>query len=212
MTDPTPHTEGTLIRWAAWYDRMVGLVALGREGRMRASTFTLAAIAPGERVLDIGCGTGTLLIAAASAHPDASYQGIDPAAEMIERARAKAARAGVEVRFEQGVAERLELADASVDVVLSSLMLHHLPPSTMERALAEAVRVLGPGGRLVVVDFPGAGPLFHRLGALLGRDHHGAKGHMQRVREIMGELELEGIDGGPTTPRYLHYLVGTKPS
>ncbi len=210
MEGEHPHTHGHLIRWAGLYDWMLRVVSLGREQRLRDRTVQLARIGPDQRVLDIGCGTGTLLIAAARAEPGGCYEGLDPAIEMVELARSKAAKARVEIEFGLGAAEALEHPDASLDVVLSSLMLHHLPPQTLDKALQEIDRVLVPGGRVVIIDFPGKGPWFHRMGSLLGRNEEQPKGHLERVRERLEELGLEILEQGPVTPSYLHALVAAK--
>jgi SAM-dependent methyltransferase len=102
--------------------------------------------------------------------------GIDPAPEMVELARRKAAQAGVRVRFEVGVIEVLPYLPDHFDVVLSSLMLHHLPDELKRRGLAEIHRVLKPAGRLVAVDFgatpqEGIGHLFCVLRLRTGWDH-----------------------------------------
>jgi ubiquinone/menaquinone biosynthesis C-methylase UbiE len=94
-TAPTqqPTTTGSVIHWAAGYDLLVWLLTLGRERAMRERTLALARPRPGETVLDVGCGTGTLAIAAAGhAGATGAVHGIDASPEMIARARAKARR------------------------------------------------------------------------------------------------------------------------
>ncbi|MBW1879726.1 MAG: methyltransferase domain-containing protein [Deltaproteobacteria bacterium] len=148
------HTEGTVLHWAGFYDLLLKIVTLGREGRFRRRIITTARLESGQRVLDVGCGTGTLAVAAAEVvGTEGSVHGIDPAPEMIARARAKAEKAAASVAFEVGVIEALAFPDQSMDVVLSSLMFHHLTDQLKPLGLAEIRRVLAPGGRLVVVDF-----------------------------------------------------------
>jgi demethylmenaquinone methyltransferase/2-methoxy-6-polyprenyl-1,4-benzoquinol methylase/phosphoethanolamine N-methyltransferase len=149
-----PATKGRLIRWPIWYDRLNRLAFLGRESRFRELTVDLAAIASGYAVLDVGCGTGNLTIAAVlRAGTDGEVHGIDPAPEMIQEAQRKAAEKQLDVRFQVGLIEKLPFADGKFDVVLSSLMLHHLPRDLKRRGVAEIFRVLKPGGRFVAVDF-----------------------------------------------------------
>src|SRR5262249_53091571 len=145
--------EGAVIHWAWGYDWAVQLLTLGRARELRRRTVALAALQPGERILEVGCGTGEVaLLAAAATGPTGSVAGLGAAPGMIVRAQRKARRRRVAVDFRVGVVEALDFPDASYDVVLSSLMMHHLPPSLKRRGLAEIQRVLKPGGRLLVVD------------------------------------------------------------
>jgi ubiquinone/menaquinone biosynthesis C-methylase UbiE len=124
----------------------------GRELRQR--TATLAGLHLGEQVLDVGCGTGTLAMEVQRrVGSTGRVFGIDPGKEQIARARAKAARRHMPIEFQIGVIEQLAFPDQMFDVVLSTLMMHHLPASLKRQGLAEIVRVLKPGGRLVIADF-----------------------------------------------------------
>jgi demethylmenaquinone methyltransferase/2-methoxy-6-polyprenyl-1,4-benzoquinol methylase/phosphoethanolamine N-methyltransferase len=147
-------TTGNVIHWANRYDRVVQIMALGQARRLRRKTIEFAQIAPAERVLDVGCGTGDLTLLAKTRSGSAGQVcGIDPSPEMIGVARRKAARQKADVDFRVGVIERLPYSDGSFDVVLSSLMMHHLPADLKPLALAEIRRVLKPGGRLAILDF-----------------------------------------------------------
>lgn len=165
-TAQTPRTAGRVIRRARWYD-LLGKIPFLRA--LRETLIELAAPASGEHVLDVGCGTGTLAIALASRAGPGKVHGIDASPEMIEVAREKAAKAGVDVDFQLALIEALPFPDASFDLVTCSLVLHHLPEALQRTGLAQVRRVLRPGGRLLVVDFvaPSHSPLGHLL-ALLG--------------------------------------------
>jgi demethylmenaquinone methyltransferase/2-methoxy-6-polyprenyl-1,4-benzoquinol methylase/phosphoethanolamine N-methyltransferase len=152
-----PHTPGSVIHWARLYDFGTRFFGFG-EGRHKL-TLDLAAIAPGDRVLDVGCGPGTLAIAAKErAGLQGEVCGIDPGAEMIQLAQEKARKAGVDARFQVGLIEAIPFPDQHFDVVLSTLMLHHLPDDLKRRGLREIARVLRPGGRLLAADLSPTGP------------------------------------------------------
>ena len=124
----------------------------GRELRQR--TVTLAQLQLGDQVLDVGCGTGTLALEVQRRVGSAGcVVGIDPGNEQIARARAKVARHDLPIAFQVGVIEQLAFPDQTFDVVLSTLMMHHLPKSLKVQGLAEIARVLKPGGRLIIADF-----------------------------------------------------------
>ncbi len=204
------HTRGYTIHWAWAYDASLQVLSMGRERTFRRNTLALASLGPGLRLLDVGCGTGSLAIAAKRGEPTLEVHGIDPAEEMIARARAKATAGGVQVRFEPGIIEDLPFEDGSFDRVTSSIMLHHLPAETLRAGMAEVHRVLTPGGRLVVVDFVGGGPLLHRLASIL----HGEGGQPPRNAELV--LEAVTAQGfaeptlHPMKPSYLYGLVAQR--
>jgi ubiquinone/menaquinone biosynthesis C-methylase UbiE len=126
----------------------------GKVRELRQKTVDLARIQPGETVLDVGCGTGTLVMEVARRVGRAGrVAGIDPGRQQIVRARAKAARRNVPIEFQIGVIEQLAFPDQTFDVVFSTLMMHHLPAPLKRQGLAEIARVLKPGGRLIIADF-----------------------------------------------------------
>lgn len=161
--ESSPHTAGRVIRHAWLYDLLGSKMSGGRD-----TLVEVAVPQPGEVVLDVGCGTGTVALTIASGGAGThEVTGIDASPEMIEMARRKAAKAGARVTFEVAAIEDLPFADGTFDLVTSSLMLHHLPAELKPTAIAEVRRVLKPGGRFVVMDF--------------ARESHSLLGHLLSV-------------------------------
>src|SRR5260370_24412921 len=126
----------------------------GQVRKLRQRTAKLAQLQPGETVLDVGCGTGTLAMEVARrVGTTGRVAGLDPGTQQIACARAKAARRHVPIEFQTGVIEQLPFPDQTFDVVFSTLMMHHLPAGVKRQGLAEIARVLKPRGRLVIADF-----------------------------------------------------------
>ena len=133
------------------YDPLTRLTV--RESLFKRKLLEQAAISDGQRVLDLGCGTGTLAIMAKQRHPGAQLIGLDADPEMLGRAAEKASGEGVEVRLDEGFSNQLPYADRSFDRVLSSLFFHHLSGEVKRSTIAELTRVLVPGGELHVADW-----------------------------------------------------------
>lgn len=124
-----------------------------REDQFKRHLILQAQIEPGDRVLDLGCGTATLTILIKQTHPQSEVVGLDGDPKVLAIARAKAAKAGVEIKLDHGMAFQMPYPENIFDRVLSSLVLHHLTTETKQRALREVFRVLRPSGELHVVDF-----------------------------------------------------------
>jgi ubiquinone/menaquinone biosynthesis C-methylase UbiE len=151
-------TNGLILNGGWRYDLhewfLDACVFRGQGRALRQRSIALARLQPGETVLDVGCGTGTLALDVQRRVGSAGrVVGIDPSAEQIARARAKAARRNLPTEFQIGVIEHLPFPDKTFDVVFSTLMLHHLPASLKRQGLVEIARVLKGGGRLVIADF-----------------------------------------------------------
>jgi len=192
-----PATKGVRIRFPRWYDMLNRLHFLGREDQFRERCVELAGIAPGQTVLDVGCGTGNLtMVARARAAADGEVHGNDAAHEMIREAQRKAAEENLDIQYQVGLIEEIPYPDDKFDVVLSSLMLHHLPKDLKRRGIAEISRVLKQGGRFFAVDVDP--PLM---------------GNLRTVEEAMKVNGLVDIRRGRMKFRTLwipiHYLTGT---
>lgn len=144
------------------YDPLVALTC--RDHTVKGQLVAAAGLRPGLRVLDLGCGTGTLALRVKRACPGVEVSGVDADPRMLAVAVAKAKRAGVEVTFARGFAESLPYPDGAFDRVVSSLFFHHLPLSQKMSAFREAARVLAPGGEMHVADWGRpSGPLLRLL-------------------------------------------------
>jgi ubiquinone/menaquinone biosynthesis C-methylase UbiE len=149
-------TQGHVLNWGWRYDVMLwwsNVLSGGKWHELEQQIIEQACLQPGEAVLDVGCGTGTLALAAFTrVGAKGRVVGIDPGPKQINRARAKARRAGHPLDFQVGVIERLAFPDRSFDVVLSTFVMHLLPEELKRQGVKEIARVLEPGGRLLIVD------------------------------------------------------------
>jgi len=153
-TESGLQTEGSTISWAFLYDILVKFLLGGKEKEFRESVIAHANIRPGQKVLDVGCGTGQMAITARlNAPPTVEIYGTDASPEMIARAREHTVKAGLTVDFRTGLVEAIDFPDNSLDIVLSNFIVHHLPEHLEGKAFAEIYRVLKPGGRLQIVEF-----------------------------------------------------------
>jgi ubiquinone/menaquinone biosynthesis C-methylase UbiE len=204
-----PRGVGVVLHSPRFYDAIVWFALRGRERRMRQRLLDLAHIRHGESVLDVGCGTGTLAILAKQiVGPSGTVCGIDPSQEMLARANAKAARAGVEVRFENAAAQALPFANAGFDLALSTMMLHHLARAARRELAAEMHRVVKPGGRALIVDFAAS------VGSGKGWGGHFRRrqGHVD-LGEIAALLEGAGfrpVESGAIGIKNLHFVLATR--
>ena len=170
------------------YDPIVKL--LGGD-RARRALLDQAAIQPGQRVLEIGCGTGSLAMLIQRLHPDVNIVGLDPDPKALARARRKVERARPPIQFDCGFSDALPYPGASFDRVFSSFMFHHLQEAEKEKTLREVWRVLKPGGFFHMVDFGGPessgdGPLARWL-----HSSHRLKDNSEsRILTLMSEAEF----------------------
>ncbi len=130
------------------------LIKLGlRETAFKTALMNQANILPGQRVLDLACGTGTLTVMTKKAYPQVEVIGLDGDRKILEIARSKAGRENVAVRFDEGFSIELPYGDGFFDRVISSLFFHHIKREDKRRTLREVRRVLAPGGELHVADW-----------------------------------------------------------
>lgn len=142
------------LRFAAltrFYDPVVRMTT--RERRVKQHLLSSADILPGSTVLDIGCGTGTMTIWLKQRYPSVDVIGLDADPAILDIARSKAQRAGVDIHFLEANAAEIPLPDDTVHSVVSSLFFHHLDTEQKRAVLKEVLRVLAPGGELHISDW-----------------------------------------------------------
>ncbi len=198
------------------YDTYMKKITFGRENKLREMTVNLAQVKPGDSVLEIGCGTGTLTIEAKrKAGPLGKVFGIDIIPGMIELSRQKAAKANLDVTFQLGSIDQIPFPDGQFDVVMCSFMIFHMSEAVRRKGIEEIYRVLKPKGRLTVIDL--SLPV-HRLpraivklflGFMLNHD----------LKELLPFMERTGFAGTEFMPAkfrifglpVLSYVRGSKP-
>ncbi len=173
---PAPYVPALGFRWLTrLYDPVVQVTM--RDARFKARLVAQSDLRAGQRVLDLGCGTGSLTTMLKAACPDAEVAGLDGDREVLGVARSRAARLGLKVDFWEALATDPPFGPDSFDRIVSSLLFHHLLPADKRRVLVKALGMLRPGGELHVADW--------------GRPH----GALMRGAFVAVQL----LDGFPTT-------------
>lgn len=169
-----------------------------------------ARVDAGDRVLDIGTGPGYLAQAASRlVGPGGIAVGIDASPEMVERARLLAGRAGSMASYQVASAASLPFEDGSFDVVVSRLVFHHLTGELKIQALAEAHRVLGPGGRLLIADLASrmARGAHHLAAHVLGTDPEPA----DALERLVWDAGFRDVTHGPLLHGLLSGVAARRP-
>ena len=208
-----PQTAGRTLHWAGRYDFMTSMMGLGVNSSSSRMVVEMAGIKPGDKVLDVGCGSGNLTLTARKYAGEAgSVYGIDASPEMIATARKKAERAGSDTHFDVGLIEKIDHPDNTFDAVINRLMVHHLPDELKRQAFAEVLRALKPGGLFFIADFnrPANPILAHLSMVVVGH------GMMQTDINILPPmLEQAGytdVTSGKTRSAFLAFVSGRKPA
>ncbi|MEU6068902.1 MULTISPECIES: class I SAM-dependent methyltransferase [Streptomyces] len=209
---PRPDTPGVTIATPRAYEAFGALCFAGRRHRAFTRLAELSGAEPGDRVLDVGCGTGYLTRhMAVRVGPEGAVTGVDPSPPVLDYARRRRPQpVSAPCTYREGIAESLDLPDAAFDTVVTSLMLHHLPQELRPAALREMRRVLRPGGRLLVVEFR---PPRSKLGRHLVHGGAGRAMAHHRVDLLDGLITDAGFEvqsSGDVRP-WLCYVQAVRP-
>jgi ubiquinone/menaquinone biosynthesis C-methylase UbiE len=206
--DTDHQTSGKLVGHGR-YELFAAVFFGGRRRRVFTQLAAASGARPGDRVLDVGCGSGyfTRVMAQAVA-PGGTAQGIEPSGEAI--AQAKSLTHLANCTFSEGVAEALDAPDSSYDVVVSSLTIHHLPEALRPQAIGEIFRVLRPGGSVLIAD---SRPPATRIGRRLMRRHSPAMAHnpVDLIEKMVRDAGFEQLRSGDLRP-WMHYVQALKPA
>jgi ubiquinone/menaquinone biosynthesis C-methylase UbiE len=209
-----PETAGATLHKASQYDLHTRLIGLGINGANSRMVVEMAKIKPGDNVLDVGCGTGNLTLTAKKyAGTSGSVYGVDASPEMIAEARKKAEHSGLAAIFEVGLIEKLPYPDATFEVVISRLVIHHLPDDLKLRGFSEILRVLKPGGFLFLTDFkPPSNPILSHVASVLVGHRMMQASRIQVMPPLLREVGFVDVTHGPTRSVFLAFVSGRKPA
>ena len=133
------------------YDFFVVLLGYGKTHKI--TVINLLNLKSEDNLLDVGCGTGTLLTLAKEKYPNTDMIGVDIDSEVLSIARRKSQKANLKIEYVEASSAKLPFADESFNVVVSSLVFHHLPTDIKIQTIKEIYRVLKRNGRFLLADF-----------------------------------------------------------
>lgn len=203
-------TSGGHLEHGRGYDMFAAIFFGGRRRQVFTRLARLSGAHPGDRALDVGCGTGYFTrVMAEAVTPAGSALGIDPSPEIVGHARRRTQVANC--TFSEGTAEALGAPESSLDVVVTSLMIHHLPEALRRPAIGEMFRVLRPGGRVLVADFrpPARGIGARLVGAIMGPAMEMNPVHL--LEPMVRAAGFEQVCTGDVRP-WIAYVQAVKPS
>lgn len=134
-----------------FYDFLCELMGFGRSFKLKV--IDLLSIKGFEKILDIGCGTGTLIIEVKKRYPKAEILGIDPDEGVLKIAEKKLIKSKVSAKLIKAYAQALPFSDSTFDLAVSTLIFHHLKTDVKKKSMKEIYRVLKKRGRFLLVDF-----------------------------------------------------------
>ncbi len=207
--DDDTHSHKTPF-WVKHYDKILNIITLGKAKSMHQQTVALAALQPGQSVLDAGCGTGFLLLEAEKViGHEGTAVGLDIEPAMVEQARRRAAKNHSHATFDVASIDQIPYPDNTFDVALQTLVFHHLTEAQKINGLAELRRVLKQNGRLLIADLNPS-----RRGIATSLPGHNQLDQVDHVRsEVVERLEAAGfsnIQSGPHPNKQLSYAIGEK--
>lgn len=193
-------------RWLTpLYDTITRVTS--RELTVKQRLVYQASIEKGHRVLDVGCGTATLTILIKKIYPESDVFGLDSDSKVLEIAKAKIVKTGLDIVLDLGMAYELPYESESFDRVLSSLAFHHLTRKNKRQTLKEIFRVLRKGGELHIADAGKAQNWLMRGAFLLVQLLDGFETTTDNVKGLLPEFMSDaGFEEVEETTRYLTVL------
>lgn len=180
-----------------------------REEAFKNRFIAQADLLPDQRILDVGCGTGTLAVMLKETQPRATVMGLDADPEILKLAQKKAQERNMDISFQQGLSSCLPFEADVFDHVFSSLLFHHLTLEMKHKTLQEAIRVLVPGGSLHILDFDKPQSFWMRLAFCSVQVWDGFETTRDHVKGILLEaLQEEGFEDVRETSQF-NTRVGT---
>lgn len=197
------------------YDQVIAIMT--RERRWRARLLAALAPAAGETIVDLGSGTGSMALLIKEAVPGCRMTGVDPDPEVLAIARAKIEAAGQQVELVEATGDAPGLEDEVADKVISSLVLHQCSQAAKEGLLANAFRLLKPGGLLLIADYglqrtPLMSMLFRQVRALDGYENTRANkdGEIPGMIAAAGFQDVSELSVTPTPTGSISIYLGRK--